>query len=915
MTQEFHISVTPVGNDDYLVRTERVAPGVPLAEEQLVWPVDKWLKQAQQLMHDPLMGLLQGQPPNRIGAYDFPQYPGQSFDPNLSQPPLSLVDLGQHLYSSLFQGTLRDSWMTAQGIAQHRGEVLRLRLGLKGPRLPRLPWEVLTAGESVSEKQRQQSRLVQASRPIATGTDIIFSRYQPGPGLVGNGLQWIAEPDQPLRILMAIAAPTDQERLELKQEATHLQQELRHQNSAFPEGLADPQPDIQVTILEQPSREQLTQALEQGQYQVLHYAGHSNLGSAGGDLYLVNHRTGLTETLSGDDLAGLLVNNGIRMAVFNSCRGAYTAAGDLTLGTAERSLTEALVSRDIPAVLAMAERIPDDVALTLTRLFYRNLKQGYPVDLSLSRARQGLISAYGSDQLYWALPILYLHPEFDGYLIAGDRTRDNPADSLVRVPQVYDVPSPPILPTDLVTGALPQAQYLQPADADLEVGFEDDQDWAIATGSDLIPDLMGGEDGEFSDWDDLEYEDELDDEADLSYEEDISTVANLIEQLSQQQPEPQGIIPAPAHETLLPNVGRSEAEVYHQNPEQPPYPASAIAPTSTALSPFPNIEGPPDIQPESAMPPSKPPTDRSYLLGLNRSTLVPILSAVGVVAIAIVSLSTVSERWFQPRRPSPAELLERSELLTGIAGSGSADTNRLSGSDVNLATADTATVTAIAISQIDQNQLSNGQIAIAELLNRNALPQAEAALGNFAADQLANPEISFLRGRLAWQSIQVGNRDYSVDDALRAWDTAARGAPNLPQYHNALGFAYYAEGRFSEATEAWLQVLSLLESEQAIASKQLPGESPTQSEMALPNNFLTSDSALTAYAGIALVLMQTADEQAPESPKAVQSKATKLYQMVIAQDPTRFQTTALSRNWLWTESMIQDWQTLSTLAP
>ena len=60
MTQEFHISVTPVGQDEYLVRTEQVAPGVPLAEELMKWPVAEWLTQAGQLMNDPLQAVLQG---------------------------------------------------------------------------------------------------------------------------------------------------------------------------------------------------------------------------------------------------------------------------------------------------------------------------------------------------------------------------------------------------------------------------------------------------------------------------------------------------------------------------------------------------------------------------------------------------------------------------------------------------------------------------------------------------------------------------------------------------------------------------------------------------------------------------------------------------------------------------------------
>ncbi|MBW3587737.1 MAG: CHAT domain-containing protein, partial [Cyanobacteria bacterium 0813] len=396
-----------VGDDEYLVRTERVAPGVPLAEEQVRWPIDEWLALSAQLMNDPLVGLLQGK------AVQGTSLTGRGISRSANYSAPNLVALGQQLYSGLFQGNLRDSWTCAQGIAQHRREVLQLRLGLKGRRLPRLPWEVLHAGD----------------RPLATGTDVVFSRYQPGTSLFKQTR--IVPSSGPLKILMAIASPSDRDSLQLKREVLHLQQELQNR-TGNPLKNSPHSPEIQLTILEQPDREQLTQALEQGDYQVLHYAGHSNLGSRGGELYLVSSRTGLTETLNGDDLAGLLVNNGIQMAVFNSCRGAYGDPSDLADDSPERNLTEALVKRGIPAVLAMAESIPDDVALTLTRLFYRNLNQGYPVDLSLSRARAGLISAYGSHQLYWALPILYQHPDFDGYLI-GAPGQSATSGSLVKI--------------------------------------------------------------------------------------------------------------------------------------------------------------------------------------------------------------------------------------------------------------------------------------------------------------------------------------------------------------------------------------------------------------------------------------------------------------------------------------------------
>ncbi len=126
MSQEFILSVTPVGDDEYLVRTEKVAPGVPLAEEQVRWPIDQWLALSSQLMNDPLLGVLGQKASQGKGSA------GSGTWLAAKNPAPNLVGLGQELYSGLFQGNLRDSWTCAQGIAQHRREALQLRLGLKG---------------------------------------------------------------------------------------------------------------------------------------------------------------------------------------------------------------------------------------------------------------------------------------------------------------------------------------------------------------------------------------------------------------------------------------------------------------------------------------------------------------------------------------------------------------------------------------------------------------------------------------------------------------------------------------------------------------------------------------------------------------------------------------------------------------
>ncbi|MGB3533190.1 MAG: CHAT domain-containing protein [Microcoleaceae cyanobacterium] len=507
MTQEFDISVTPVGDDEYLVRTEKVASGVPLAEEQVKWPIREWLSATRELMNDPLLGVLEGKSslPGRHSA-------------SVAQNG-SLVELGQKLYQGLFQGTLRESWTCAQAIAQNRSELLQLRLGVKGKALSSLPWEVLHAGD----------------RPIATGTEVVFSRYQPNASVSVDKHRLQA--NQPLKILMAIAAPNDQDSLQLKREVLHLKEELQRDTQRMMVNAylsTRHPPEIQLTLLQQPDREQLTQALEQGQYQVFHYAGHSNLATAGGELYLVNRKTGLTEILSGQDLAGLLVNNGVQVAVLNSCRGAYRHPTKTNSDTSEINLTDMLVKRGIPGVLAMAERIPDEVALTLTRLLYRNLNQGYPVDLSLSRARQGLISAYGSRQLYWALPVLYLHREFDARLSA---TQPSLSESQLLL-------SNALFPgKDQTLETYEDSEFLTPLDS-----WEDDEP--------LFPDDV---------LDDINYQIE-DDSSDNTA--DTGFIGDVLKQIKQNSVEPPPIDQTNTLEDLLPMIRRNfTAQI-------PPLPAS-----------------------------------------------------------------------------------------------------------------------------------------------------------------------------------------------------------------------------------------------------------------------------------------------------------------------------------------------------
>ena len=1018
MTQKFeelHISVTPIGDDEYLVRTEQAPKGVLPAEEQVSWPVEDWLSQARQLMDDPLLGLLRGNSENQASEesylddsyiyeenWDDPDWENsaqageQGFLPGNEnrERARTLVALGQQLYAALFQGSVGDRLSRAQAIAHNQDSVLRLRLGLKDALLPRLPWEVLH----------------EETRPIATGFDVVFSRYQPTLAPVSQPSQ----PNGPLKILMVLAAPADRENLALRQEAERLSEELQRRSPA--NSARERMPEIELEILDRPDRETLTHALEQNHYQVLHYAGHSDLGASGGELYLVNQKTGLSEVLTGDDLAGLLVNNGIRLAVFNSCRGAYTATSDLTDALSRRNLAEVLVKRGVPGVLAMAERIPDEVALTLTRLFYYNLKQGYPVDMSLNRARQGLISTYSSNQLYWALPVLYLHQEFDGYLIAPQEkvsqtpTPVYPKSQINSATPAYDKAyqqmdgEAPRLPRDL--------SRMGSSIVSTEKEFDDDLDWVEEEA--IYDDPI---------YDDEIYDDEIYDDVDEG-DEAGAIVGDIFKTLprgdsssAQEQQsrieDEAGAIVGDIFKTLprgdsssaqdswieeddaealvsdifrtLPQGDAAASEIPVGLAAAPKSPAQDRSPAARTPA-APQLKRPPTSpQPQdngkggirsgagNATAKASPQVKSAKSQGLDPNLLLKkgktrgsqslkpqnvklwLGSAVGIIAIAFLGLGLWSwqgsrnkkylasepletatefameefqsipgfpkelgtqanekvaafavEKFSQGRHKAGVQavriLLHRKEAIAALIALDSVAQEQKSASTFQsiyrkvqsqymeeLRKIATGEVTAIAIQHFASGNQSAGVAAVTALLDRGALPQAKGALQTIANNQRDRAPINFLHGRLAWQFMRSGNSDYSVDDARRFWETAANEAqPKSPLYHNALGFAYYAEGNLARAQSMWLEVVALLEA----------------------TEFQDSPDSLTAYAGVALVLKKSAQNKPAAQQKMLLSKAIKNRKWVMAADAISFQPDALGNNWIWPVSAISDWQKL-----
>lgn len=302
--------------------------------------------------------------------------------------------LGLNLWQWLFDGPVQSSLDHSRGIAQGQNTVMRLRLEVRDPELISIPWEIMQA---------------QPGRPaVSLNQQILFSRTTSDVDPLGDwGL------DSGLKILLVLghdasdrgnrAAAT----LRLEKEAQLLRDILEHN---APSGLGRPVVR-QVQVLLQPSPAELVEHLEHHSYNVLFYAGHGVPAPDGGLLFLKPDAT-----LNGTELAQVLTRCRVKLAVFNTCWGAQPERNGQQ-AIPRSSLAEVLLHHGVPAVLAMRDSIADEEALSFMQTFAQALAERKPVDEAVAIARQQLLTLYKFNQPAWTLPVLYMHPDFDGELL------------------------------------------------------------------------------------------------------------------------------------------------------------------------------------------------------------------------------------------------------------------------------------------------------------------------------------------------------------------------------------------------------------------------------------------------------------------------------------------------------------------
>lgn len=286
---------------------------------------------------------------------------------------------GQQLSKAFFADpALRRAWDRACGpVLQHR---MRLWIDEQAAELHNLPWELLRTDEGM----------------LAANAGTPFSRYLPSIWpWSGTIKKW------PIRVLAVISNPSDLYQHGLGQ----LDVALERATLEGALGNIDDR-DIRLEFLEAPvTLEALEKELRQ-RYHVLHYIGHGMIHREKGQAALcLQDEAGSTHIVTNDALIDMLARQQERprLIFLTACQSATPRTTEAFLGLGPR-----LVSKGVPAVVAMQGHVTVETARKLGQVFYERLVQHGLVDLAMNEARSTLVTTGRPDA---QVPVIFMRLE------------------------------------------------------------------------------------------------------------------------------------------------------------------------------------------------------------------------------------------------------------------------------------------------------------------------------------------------------------------------------------------------------------------------------------------------------------------------------------------------------------------------
>ncbi len=156
---------------------------------------------------------------------------------------------------------------------------------------------------------------------------------------------------------------------------------------------------------------------------------------------------GTADWISAEQLADLLLDHGLRLAVLNACNSAVGRRGDSVFN----GLAQRLIRAGIPGVVATPFRLDWEAAVGFSRYLYQHLGQGEPLVEALDHSRRRLRHRRATPR-EWYRPALYLREADDsrGQLFNEPSETDTPLPDpeTLRTLHIYAFQPPPLQPPE-----------------------------------------------------------------------------------------------------------------------------------------------------------------------------------------------------------------------------------------------------------------------------------------------------------------------------------------------------------------------------------------------------------------------------------------------------------------------------------
>lgn len=305
-----------------------------------------------------------------------------------------MMELGARLADILLPGRVEQLYRESLASRQE-GEGLRLRLRIEPKELANLPWELLHVQTSSGERNPNDF--------LAWQRRVSLTRYE----AIGKGDKAL-DPAQKIRLAMVLASPMGVVPLDLEKEERAILSAVAAVNKSGQvvevSGLGS------QTDETAPATRQELPDIVKGAH-IFHFAGHGRFEEGKEGQILLEDADGHPDGFNASQLANLLGDQGVRLAVLGACDGGRRDELNHWTGVAP-----ALVRERVPAVVAMQDSIRDWNAAVFGGVLYARLLAGYSIDEAVFEGRQAIIvNAKSEKERDWAMPVLYLRDE-DGVL-------------------------------------------------------------------------------------------------------------------------------------------------------------------------------------------------------------------------------------------------------------------------------------------------------------------------------------------------------------------------------------------------------------------------------------------------------------------------------------------------------------------